>query len=533
MHRRIRGRLRLVPMAVSALAALALGEPVGAQPAGTPPTVAPDTPVTALDLRLAEAKNSPAVVVDPTNPAFAALAYRVDAQQFRCGLEVSGDGGRTWSAARPVKRLPAGAERCYAPEVAFDRTGRLHYLFVGLHTTGNTPMGVFLTSSDDNAKSFSTPRKILGADVFGVRMAIDPGLGENGRIHIAWIQTNSPPGLGSFPPPPNPVLTAYSDDLGKTFSAPVQVSDQERQRVVAPALAVGADHAVHVLYYDLGEDQRDYHNLEGPVWEGMWSLVLTTSRDAGKSYERGVLVDGEVVPPEKVMLIFTMPPASLAADIRGGVYVAWYDGRNGDWDVFLRRSADAGRSWGEPRRVNDDPPRNGRHQYLPKVAIAPNGRVDVIFNDRRNDPRNVMTDVFYTWSPDGIGPFAPNLRLTTESFDSRVGAQYRAIQRASGLTEPGGRLGLFSADDRVVAAWADTRLYARSPDDPPELAPSAADQDVWAAEVNFGPRPVLAMPADDSSDAPLVAGAIGAVVLLGALGWGLRRRSRTSEAPAH
>lgn len=46
-------------------------------------------------------------------------------------LHVSGDGGRSWAPIDPVPELPVGAEKCYGPEVAFDRNGVLHYLFVG------------------------------------------------------------------------------------------------------------------------------------------------------------------------------------------------------------------------------------------------------------------------------------------------------------------------------------------------------------------------------------------------------------------
>ena len=77
--------------------------------------------------------------------------FGFDALDFGCALEVSGDAGGTFVPANPVPTLPPGAEKCYGPEVAFDRKGTLYFLFVGLRGTGNTPMGVFLTSSSDRA----------------------------------------------------------------------------------------------------------------------------------------------------------------------------------------------------------------------------------------------------------------------------------------------------------------------------------------------------------------------------------------------
>jgi hypothetical protein len=442
--------------------------------AGAGPKVAPDVPVTANDLRATRAKNSPMLAVDPTNPRFVAAAIRQDAPDFSCGLELSGDRGRGWVPAKPVPKLPKGAEKCYGPEIAFDRDGTLHYLFVGLQGRGNNPMGVFLTTSDDRGRSFSEPRQILGPGNYMVRMALDPTSGDNGRLHLVWLTTTADAPLGGLPPPPNPIRAAFSDDGGKTFSRPKQINDPERGLSVAPALALGPDHAVHVLYYDLQDDRIDYQGLEGPTWRGRWSLVTTSSLDGGRSFGRGVVVDDRLKPPERVMLIYTMPPAALVADSSGSLFAAWYDARNGDWDVFLNRSTDKGRSWGRPLRLNDDRQGNGRNQYLPRLAVAPNGRVDAIFYDRRNDPKNIKNDVFYTYSANGGSDVAPNIRLTSASSDSRSGQRY-LVPSAKGLVEFGARLALLSEPSRALAAWTDTRNASATP-----------YQDIFATEVAFG-----------------------------------------------
>lgn len=419
------------------------------------PRVLPEAPVTAMDQGVGLANNSPSLVADPTEPRFVALANRLDAPDFGCALQVSGDGGRGWVTAAPVTELPPGADKCYAPEVAFDRHGVLYYLFVGLTGEGNEPMGAFLTTSADRARTFTRPREVLGPLNFGVRMAIDPSIGSNGRIHLVWLHATSDPPLGGFGPPPNPILAAHSDDGGATFSEPVQVSDPARQRVVAPALALGPDRAVHVAYYDLEDDARDYQGLEGPTWEGTWSLVLSSSFDGGRTFGPGPPVDAAVVPPERVMLIFTMPPPSLAATGER-VCTAWTDGRHGDADAFLRCSADGGRTWQQERRLNDDPIGNGRTQGLPRISASPGGRIDAIFLDRRDDPENLRNHVYFTFSDDGGATFAANTRLTQDSSDSRIGQEY-VNAAAKDKVELGSRLALLSERSRVLAAWPDTR----------------------------------------------------------------------------
>lgn len=421
-------------------------------------------PVTAMDRRTDNAHNSPMIAADPNEPRFVALAGRLDSPDFSCSLHLSGDGGRYWVPAQPVPQLPAGAEKCYAPELGFDRKGTLYYLFVGLHGTGNSPMGAFLVTSSDRGRTFSRPRPILGparAQIVGphdymVRMAVDPARGEQGRIHLAWLHAVAPPGTGALPGQGNPILASHSDDGGRTFSEPVQVSDPKRRRVVAPALAIGEDDAVHLAYYDLEDDALDYQGLEGPTWEGTWSLVVATSHDGGRQFGRGVVAEDGVVPPGRVMLIFTMPPPALASHGRH-VYLAWPDARHGDPDIFLRRSTDGARSWERPLRLNDDRIGTGAHQSLVRLSAAPNGRLDAVFYDRRDDPDNTLSQVYYTFSTNSGERFSSNVKITSRPSFSGTGRTYESIPSARGLVEFGSRLGLLSRPSGAVAAWTDTR----------------------------------------------------------------------------
>lgn len=474
------------------------------------PTVDEDLPATANEANRPVASNSPQLAVDPTDERFVAMAHRLDGPDFDCALELSSDGGRSWAPADPVTALPEGIDKCYAPEVGFDARGILYFLFVGLRAPNNVPKGVYLVASDDRGRTFSEPAPVLGPHSFGVRMAIDAERGEDGRIHVVWIAANREPSLGAFPPPPNPIMATHSDDGGRSWSQPVAVSDPARDRVVAPALALGPGGEVHVLYYDLLDDARDYQGLEGPTWEGHWALVLASSDDRGESFGPGRLVEDEVVPPERVMLVFTMAPAALAA-AEGSIWVAWHDGRNGDWDVFVRRSVDGGSTWSSPQRLNDDPLSNGRYQYQPQLAVAPSGRVDAVFYDRRADEENVRNETAYAFSVDG-GSFGPNRMLSTRPSDSRIGQRYVG-PAAEGQVEFGSRLGLLSLEERAVTAWTDTRNSVRP-----------VQQDIFTAVVRHDP------PGAGSSAGLAWVGATAAIFFLAAVAIALGARRRSAGA---
>ena len=478
--------------------------------------VGPLVPVTDMDRTANRANNSPKVVADPGDERFLALANRLDAPDYGCALHLSGDEGASWTPVKPVVDLPYGVQKCYGAEVAIDRKGRLYFLFVGLTGDGNLPVGVYLTTSSDRGRRFSPPRKVLDGHNFGVRMAIDTEAGDRGRVHLLWLRATSPPGLGSLGPPPNPILTAHSDDGGATFSEPLQVSDPKRDRVVAPALAIGPDRAVHVGYYDLGDDARDYQGLEGPVWEGTWSLVVSSSFDGGTTFGAGVVAEEAVVPEDRVMVIFTMPPPALVA---GGkrVCLAWTDARNGDGDALMRCSPDRGRTWpGAPGRLNDDTMSSGAMQYLPQLAIAPGGRIDAIFYDRRDDPQNLNNDVSYTFSSDGGRRFSRNITLTTEGSSlSRIGQQY-AVVSAADRHDFGARSALLSRDRDVIAAWTDTHN---------SLPPTTA-QDIFTTRVSPAHRT-----GQGTGAAALVALGIAAAALAIAMVVGRRRRSARHVPP--
>jgi hypothetical protein len=434
-------------------------------------------PATAMDLGVGPSNNSPVLVADPGQPKFVVLANRIDAPDFGCALQLSGDGGRTWIPANPVPKLPEGAEKCYGPEVAFDRQGVLYYLFVGLAGGGNQAMGVYLTTSSNRGRTFSPPRQILGQFNFGVRMAIDRGMGKRGRLHLVWLRASSAPALGAFGPPPNPVMAAYSDDGGRTFSQPVQVSDPERERVVGPALTLGPHHQVDVAYYDLGADARDYQNLEGPVWEGNWTIVLARSTDGGRHFGRGVVVDDAIVPPERPILIFTMtPPGLVTLPKSGEACLAWTDARQGDADVLLRCSTGGVRGWRPPVRLNDDRPDNGTRQFMPRLGVSSSGRIDAVFLDRRADPRDARNDLVYTYSSDGGLHFSPNLKVTRVSSNAQIGAQY-AGPSAKDQYEIGSRLGLLSRRSDALAAWPDTRNQVR--------AAAGTGQDIYTTDIRL------------------------------------------------
>ena len=404
------------------------------------------------------ANNSPTMVRNPANAANLVVVNRIDSPRYSCALHVSADGGASWSGS-PVP-APVGAElpiRCYAPDVAFDRGGTMYLSFVTLEGAGNSPHALWLSSSNDGGRTLAEPVQVSGPLAFQVRLSADPD--RVGRLYLSWVQADSV-GTFLFATLANPVVVSRSDDGGATWGAPVRVNPPSRRRVVAPSTVVGPGGRLYLLYLDVGDDRLDYEGAHagrgGPVFGGRWSLVLSRSDDGGGTWLE-TEVDASVVPTER-FVVFLPPSPSLAVDRHNGhVYVAFADGRAGDADVWLWSSPGGTEPFGPPRRVNDTRLHDRTSQYRPRLAVAPDGRIDVVYYDRRADPADVLNRVSFQSSRDGGASFEKAIELSDRAFSSLVG-----YGSERDLPDLGSRLDLVSTDRRVLAVWTDTRAGTES-----------------------------------------------------------------------
>lgn len=393
---------------------------------------------------LVDANNSPTMARHPLRPEKVIVVHRVDRPDYSARLEWSNDGGASWTpTALP---LPVGKARPFTPHAAFAPDGTLSVVYVNLEGAGNVPANLWFATSRDGGRSLDGPIRVAGPLTFQPRIAVSP----RGIIHITWLQ-GAEVGTLSLPGGPNAVVAVASRDGGRTFSSPVAVSDPHRARVAAASPVVDSTGALAVVYQDYKDDRRDFENLDGPPWDRPFSLVVARSPDGGRSFSPGNELESGVVAARR-FLVFLPESPSVAAGPGGVLYVAWTDGRNGDEDVFLRRSGNGGTTWDEPVRVNDNAVGDGTSQYLPRVAVAPDGRVDVVYFDRRRDARNVMNDVFIASSHDGrrFG----NIRISSRSFDSQIGP----VTAPHLGVDLGNSLALVSGNRTTIAAWTDTRL---------------------------------------------------------------------------
>jgi hypothetical protein len=118
----------------------------------------------------------------------------------------------------------------------------------------------------------------------------------------------------------------------------------------------------------------------------------------------------------------------LAVDRSGGttnnnIYmeasVTPYDGFHAS-DVMFAKSTDGGVTFSTPRRINDDAMDSAKWHWLGTMAVAPNGRIDVVWLDSRNAANNTDSQLFYSYSTDGGDTWSANVAVSN-SFNPFLG----------------------------------------------------------------------------------------------------------------
>ena len=335
------------------------------------------------------------------------------------GFGYSTDGGATFIDAGELGNSQWGAD----PTVAVDRAGhfflaRMDLMYGGgAAASSSSPDRVAVFRSLDGGISFPQSASLTGnsGGVFnGVNdkptITTDNTGGRfDGNVYASWTFANSN------------VLTirfARSTDGGTSFSPPIALSTGSKDQMSMPA--VGANGEVYVAWAD--NSARE--------------LLVRKSDDGGVSFGAPVRVAafspiGDVE-SETAQYCGRVLKGSLRAGVsatdymiavdrsggssNGAVYVAFDNHGAGTdaADVFLTTSRDGGATWSAPSRLNDDATTND--QWLPFVAVAPNGTVAVSWYDRRRDPDNLLIDVFMRISPAGGASFGPDLKISEVSF---------------------------------------------------------------------------------------------------------------------
>jgi len=393
-----------------------------------------------------QVQNEEQVWVNPKNPDNLVAIWRDFRLGYRrVGYGFSTDGGLTWTDA-----LFSGTPYPWDsdPGLTVDTLGNFYAVILSYNQS--LPYnGLFVCRSTDGGVNWGAPVTVVDSFYNGFEdkelIACDRSRSSySGNLYVTWTRFD-------YNNNTTHIKCSRSIDGGGSFiRPPVNVSDLEG--VQWPVPAVGPNGEVYIAWVDYNWPRINFDkSLNGGVSFGT---------DIGVQSVNGT--DGYI---NGGILVFPFP--AMDVDITGGpyngyIYVAFMDYGATDTDIWFTRSTNGGNTWSSRIRINDDPQGNGRDQFHPWTFVDERGVIYVVFYDRRNDPGNLLMDVYLTQSTDGGVTWSANKRVTTVSSDPTAG-----LIKAGLLGE---YIGLTAIDGMVHPVWTDTRL---------------GNQDVFTAGVGF------------------------------------------------
>lgn len=346
-----------------------------------------------------DAANEPSMAIDPTNPKRIAAGWRqfdsVNSDFRQAGYGFSTTGGASWTFPG---RLNQGIFRS-DPVLEATTSGQIVYHSL----TGNFLCDTFV--SNDGGQTYAAPIPAFGGDK---AWTVIDRTNSTGRdfLYASWSPNAGCCGGRIF---------TRSTNRGQSWSNPISLP-------LTPMFGT----------VDVGPDGEVY---VGGIENNNFGSFVVVRSDNAKNGSQTPTFPIQARANMGGAMGFSAGPnpggllgqAWVAVDRSSGPRRGWayllcsVDPSGADpLDVRIARSRDGGRTWDASVRVNDDPTGSGRWQWFGTLGVAPDGRLDAVWYDTRNDTTVNRSAMYYSFSLDGGATWSKNIQITPE-FSHFVG----------------------------------------------------------------------------------------------------------------
>jgi hypothetical protein len=275
----------------------------------------------------------------------------------------STDNGGTWG---PDKRLTSNADYSFNPVVAVSGSN-VHVVWFD-NRSGNYE--IYYKRSTDNGGTWGTD----------IRLTDDPGSSfhpcvavSGSNVHVAWRDERDEN---------MEIYYKRSTDNGGSWGGDVRLTD-DNATSKDPTIAVSGSN-VHVIW----SENRD----------GNPEVYYKLSTDNGATWGKDTRLTDDPA--------LTAYPCVTA--LSNNVHVVWRDMRDGNDEIYYKRSTDNGGTWGADARLTN----YSAIKRLPSVA-ASGSNIHVVWNDYRDN-----REIYYKLSTDNGATWGTDTRLTDDPANS-------------------------------------------------------------------------------------------------------------------
>jgi len=367
-----------------------------------------------------DAANEPSIAVDPTNPSRMAIGWRqfntVTSDFRQAGYAYTTDGGQTWAFPGVIE---PGIFRS-DPVLDSDVDGNFYYNSLSHDPFNNFICDVFRSSDGGATWGSKTPAQ--GGDKQWMIIDKTESIG-NRNVYSYWTSYYSicPPGFFTR----GPFGGLYYENCvaipGNPFWGTLAVNKEGDLYVCGANFVVAKSSTARDINVPVTWDTAVAVNLDGYITSG------ADPNPGGIAGQTWIAVDQTM---DYVYVLCSVQRISNTDPL----------------DVMFSRSTDGGLTWSPPRRVNDDTSSTA-WQWFGTMSVAPNGRIDVVWLDTRDNPGTVLSSLYYSYSINGGSTWSPNERLSP-SFDPHLGWPQQS--------KMGDYFHMVSDDSGAHLAWAGT-----------------------------------------------------------------------------
>ncbi len=443
-------------------------------------------------------QNESSIAVNPVNPdnmIASAVDYRFNSSTK---VYVSHDGGLTWEnidLGRPFPEWRSTND----PSVAFDSEGTAYLVYGGFPDMQiadpdlDGSNGVFIARSFDEGETWEAHTPVIlhrggqtPDSTFEDKYYISVDMSEespySGDLYIPWKRVTPRDSATQ-------IVLSKSTDKGATWSDPVNVSyrvpgssEDTTFGQSFPLAALGPEGELYVVWN---------HGIEHGVG-------FAKSLDGGATFSDPEIIHHYDIFGETIFIPGQGYRHSVKGKVRaeaypvittdvtegpnhGNIYLCW--AADNPPNIYFSKSEDKGDTWTDPVIVHSD---TTNDQFWAWLAVDPtSGDLGIMYLDSRNDPDNIITECFVSYSGDGgdtwidrkAADAGSDLRLNPFSSNAFAG-DYNGCAFYNGVIYP---------------SWVDMRNAVNN----------IADNDVYTAIVDIDkPAPPDNFKADVVADRP-------------------------------